>query len=96
MRDYHTEFLLDNSPESARGECAKGSKGSDPAPHVAFDPFAPSTSYGFDENEQDIQGFSEHLKDEIEERNAIMIFDGGVSDEEATDAILTTLNNRFI
>lgn len=92
MRDYYAEFLLDNSPDSAPGEGAKGSKGSDPAPQVPFDPFAPSASYGFDENEQDIQGFPEHLNDEIEERIAIMIFDGRLTEDQAWAHVAAVYN----
>jgi len=92
MRDYYAEFLAENSPEPTPCEGAKGSKGSDPAPQVSFDPFAPSASYGFDENKRSRPSLPEHLKDEIDERIAIMIFDGCLTEDQAWAHVAAVYN----
>lgn len=84
MRDYYTAYVsarVEKTQERAETEGAKGAEGS-------FEPFAPSVDYESPENlpldipasvlDEDGPG-----TDTFEERIAIMMFDGGLTEVEA-------------
>ena len=95
MRDYYAEFLARNSPEPSAGEGAKVSEVSVPVPHDPFAPFAPTDSHHLDENAHLKTNIPDDLRDEIEERIAIMIFDGGITEREAWEWTLAKYWNEI-
>ena len=99
MRDYYLSYLGKKTEIPPRCEGAKGAEGAyaPSAPSVGRDipenfthevPSAPSLTYDFPENfsSEDLFITPEELEQfffEIEERIAIMVYDGGMPEDEA-------------
>ena len=91
MRDYYSEYLgkkLQNAPET---EVSKVSKGCSSPGNAPLDTFDTSFSYGipgiFGSRFSSLDADSrQQLLFEIEERIAIMMFDGGLGETEANAA----------
>lgn len=87
MRDYYVEYISKQrkSREGANTKGAKGTEGS-------FAPYAPRVDWEFSKTAPAADlGFVSEAQDEqsiiVEERIAIMMFDGGLSEDDAIDYV---------
>ena len=91
MRDYYSEYLGKKLQDTPVKEVSKVSKGCSSHGNIPFDTFDTSFPYGipeiFGSQFSSLDADSrQQLLFEIEERIAIMMFDGGLSETDANAA----------
>ena len=88
MKDYYADFLIKNSENIPESKVSKVSKGSFEGENGAFDTFDTECSdvylkiFSLDELLENDE-LREQFEFEVEERTAIMIFDGEMLESEA-------------
>ena len=92
MRDYYLDFVSDQNQKTQKRSSSPGAEGAEDT-FVSFAPLADKEySENFTDNSKNILGRDDSANCIVEEKIAIMMYDGGLSEEEAKQFVMRVVN----